>query len=210
MEVKKIGVVGCGLMGRGIVEVSAKAGYDVTVSEINQELLDKGMNAIKSSLAKAVEKGRSTEDEKNAILKRIKGTTNTQDFKDRDLVVEAAIENIELKKKIFKELDGICPPETILASNTSCLSVIDIASVTKRQPKVMGVHFFNPVPVMKLVELVRTITTVVTGHSKGSVSRQNERHALAPSMLAASYNSASIFFSPATNKNMASPKFFQT
>jgi 3-hydroxybutyryl-CoA dehydrogenase len=159
MEIKKVGVVGCGLMGRGIVEVSSKAGYDVIVSEINQELLDKGMAAIKTSFAKAVEKGRMTDADAKAALARIKGTTNTGDFKDRDIVVEAAVENMELKKKIFRELDSICPPETILASNTSCLSVIDIASVTKRQPKVMGVHFFNPVPVMKLVELVRTITT---------------------------------------------------
>lgn len=159
MEVKKVGVIGCGLMGRGIVEISAKAGFDVVVSEVNQELLDKGLASIKSSLSKAVEKGKSTEEEMNAALSRIKGTTNMEDHKDRDLVIEAVVENMDLKKKIFAELDKICQPETILATNTSCLSIIEMASVTKRQDKVLGMHFFNPVPVMKLLELVKTIST---------------------------------------------------
>ncbi len=159
MDIKKVGVVGCGLMGGGIVEVTAKAGYTVIVSEINQQLLDKGIAAINKSLSKAVERGKLTEEDKTSALQLIKGTVNMEDFKDCDLVIEAAVENMELKKKIFTDLDKICPQETILASNTSCLSVIDIAAVTQRQDKVLGIHFFNPVPLMKLVELVKTIST---------------------------------------------------
>jgi len=159
MAFKKIGVVGCGLMGRGIAEVSAKTGYDVVVSEINNELLNKGMSAINQSLAKAVEKGKMTEADKDKTLGKIKGTVDMQEFKDCDLVVEAAVENLDLKKKIFIELDSICQPGAILSTNTSCLSVMDLAAVTKRPDKVLGCHFFNPVPVMKLLELVETITT---------------------------------------------------
>ena len=159
MAFKKIGVVGCGLMGRGIAEVSAKTGYDVVVSEINRELLDKGMAAIKGSLAKAVEKGKLAQADMDKTLGKIKGTTDMTDFKDCDLVVEAAIENLELKKKIFIDLDRICAPGAVLSTNTSCLSVMDVAAVTRRTDKVLGCHFFNPVPVMKLLELVKTITT---------------------------------------------------
>jgi 3-hydroxybutyryl-CoA dehydrogenase len=159
MQIKKVGVVGCGLMGRGIVEVSARAGYNVIVSEINQQLLDKGLTAMDASLAKGVEKGKITEADKADAMGRIKGTVNVQDFKNCDLVIEAAIENLELKKKIFADLDKICAKDAILATNTSCLSVIDMAAVTQRQDKVLGMHFFNPVPVMKLLELVKTIAT---------------------------------------------------
>lgn len=159
MAFKKIGVVGCGLMGRGIAEVSAKAGYDVVASEINKELLDKGMAAVGQSLAKAVEKGKMTAADKDKVISKIKGTTDMNDFRDCDLVVEAAIENLELKKKIFIDLDRICSPTAVLSTNTSCLSVMDVAAVTKRQDKVLGCHFFNPVPVMQLLELVKTITT---------------------------------------------------
>ena len=159
MAIKKVGVVGCGLMGRGIAEVSARAGYDVVVSEINRELLDKGLGAVKGSLAKAVEKGKMAQDDANSLLARIKGTTDMVEFKDCDLVVEAAIENLDLKKKIFIDLDRICNPGAILSTNTSCLSVMDVAAVTKRPDKVLGCHFFNPVPLMKLLELVKTITT---------------------------------------------------
>lgn len=159
MALKKVGVVGNGLMGRGIVEVSAKAGYDVVVSEINQDLLDKGMAAINQSLSKAVEKGKLAADEKAKILGRIKGTTDTKNFGDCDLVVEAAVENMDIKKKIFVDLDKVCNPDCILSTNTSCLSVMDVAAVTKRPDKVVGCHFFNPVPVMALLELVKTITT---------------------------------------------------
>ncbi|RPJ63252.1 MAG: 3-hydroxybutyryl-CoA dehydrogenase [Dehalococcoidia bacterium] len=159
MAIKKIGVVGCGLMGRGIAEVSAKSGYDVVASEINKELLDKGMAAINQSLSKAVEKGKISESDKAAALGKIKGTIDMGDFKDCDLVVEAAIENMDLKKKIFVDLDKICKPDAILSTNTSCLSVMNVAAVTKRPDKVLGCHFFNPVPIMKLLELVKTITT---------------------------------------------------
>jgi 3-hydroxybutyryl-CoA dehydrogenase len=159
MAFKKIGVVGCGLMGRGIAEVSAKSGYDVVVSEINKELLSKGMSAIDQSLARAVEKGKMSAADKDKVMGRIKGTIDMQDFSDCDLIVEAAIENLDLKKKIFADLDRICTPSAILSTNTSCLSVTDVAAVTRRSDKVLGCHFFNPVPVMQLLELVKTITT---------------------------------------------------
>ena len=159
MEIKRVGVVGCGLMGRGIAEVSAKANYEVVVSEINQELLDKGLAAIDASLTKAVDKGKATDADKASALSRIKGTVSMDHFKDCDLVIEAAAENLELKKKIFADLDRICPTHAILATNTSCLSVLDMAMMTKRPDKVLGTHFFNPVPVMKALELVRTILT---------------------------------------------------
>lgn len=159
MAFNKIGVVGCGLMGRGIVEVSAKSGYAVVVSEINKELLDKGLKAIDQSLAKAVEKGKMAAADKDKAMGKIKGTVDMNDFKDCDLIVEAAIENLELKKKIFTDLDKICKPDAILSTNTSCLSVMDMAAVTRRPEKVLGCHFFNPVPVMQLLELVRTIST---------------------------------------------------
>lgn len=159
MEITKLGVIGCGQMGGGIVQVAAQAGYDVKVSEVNDDLLQKGLNVIKSNLSRNVEKARMTKDEMDATLQRIHGTTNTSDFSDRDLMIEAVIENIELKKKIFAELDKICSPNAILATNTSCLSIIDMAMMTKRADKVLGIHFFNPVPAMKLVEIVRTIAT---------------------------------------------------
>ncbi|MBI2848217.1 MAG: 3-hydroxybutyryl-CoA dehydrogenase [Chloroflexi bacterium] len=146
-------------MGRGIAEVSARAGYDVLISEINRELLDRGLAAINASLSRAVERGRATAQEKAAAESHIKGTTDVNDFRDCDLVIEAVIENLEVKKKVFADLDSICPPHAILASNTSCLSVMDMAAVTKRLDKVLGIHFMNPVPVMKLVELVKTIAT---------------------------------------------------
>lgn len=159
MEIKKVGVVGCGLMGSGIVEVCARAGYEVVVSEINDEFLQKGMDRINKSLSRAVSKGKATQEEMDAALARIKGTTDTADFAPCDLVIEAAIENMELKKQIFAELDGILRPEAIIGSNTSSLCITEMASATKRGDKVLGIHFFNPVPVMPLLELVRTILT---------------------------------------------------
>ena len=159
MEIKKVGVVGCGTMGAGIAQLCAQSGYQVVVSEINDELLNKGLASIDKVLARSVEKGRISQQDKDATMARIKGTTNTKDFSDCDLMVEAAIENLELKKKIFAELDGICPKDAILATNTSCLSIIDMAVATKRPDKVLGLHFFNPAPVMKLLEIVRTIAT---------------------------------------------------
>jgi len=159
MEIKRIGVVGCGAMGAGIVQVSAQAGYLVTVSEINEPLLNRGLGIIENYLAKDVSKQKITQADKDAIQTRIKGTTDMKDFAACDLVVEAVIEDMALKKKVFGDLDKICPPQTILASNSSCLSILDIAMTTGRPDKVMGIHFFNPVPMMKLVELVKTITT---------------------------------------------------
>ncbi|MEA2086076.1 MAG: 3-hydroxybutyryl-CoA dehydrogenase [Chloroflexota bacterium] len=156
---KKVGVVGCGTMGSGIVQLCAQSGYQVVVSEINDQFLNKGLASIDKVLTRIVDKGKISQADKDATQGRIKGTTNTGDFGDCDLVVEAAIENMDLKKKIIGELDGICRPDTILASNTSVLSVIDMAVVTKRMDKVLGLHFFNPVPVMKLLEIVRTIAT---------------------------------------------------
>jgi 3-hydroxybutyryl-CoA dehydrogenase len=159
MEIQKVGVIGCGQMGGGIVQTCAQAGFDVRVTEVNDTFLEKGMNNIKSVLSRNVEKGRMTKEEMEAVLGRIHGSTKTTDFADRDLVIEAVIENMDMKKKIFAELDKICPPSAILATNTSCLSIIDMAVMTKRADKVLGIHFFNPVPVMKLVEVVKTIAT---------------------------------------------------
>jgi 3-hydroxybutyryl-CoA dehydrogenase len=159
MEIKKVGVVGCGLMGCGIAQVCAQSGYQVVVSEVNEPLLNKGLASISSRLARDVEKGKLSPEDKDSALSRIKGTTNTKDFSDCDLVIEAILENTGLKKKVFAELDGICPKHAILATNTSCLSIIDIAMATTRPEKVLGLHFFSPVPVMKLLEIVRTIAT---------------------------------------------------
>ncbi|GAJ07839.1 unnamed protein product, partial [marine sediment metagenome] len=159
MEIKKVGVVGCGTMGSGIAQVSAQAGYQVVVSEINDELLTKGLASIEKVLTRSVEKGKLSQQDKDAALGRIKSTTNTKDFSDCDLVIEAAIENMDLKKKIFAELDEICPQDAILATNTSCLSIIDIAKMTSKPDKVLGMHFFNPAPVMRLLEIVKTVAT---------------------------------------------------
>jgi 3-hydroxybutyryl-CoA dehydrogenase len=159
MEIKKVGVVGCGSMGAGIAQLCAQSGFAVVVSEINDELLKRGLGFIDKTLARSVEKGKLSQADKDAVTGRIKGTTSTKDFADCDLMIEAAIENLDLKKKIFAELDGICPKQTILATNTSCLSIIDMAVVTKRADKVVGLHFFNPAPIMKLLEIVKTIAT---------------------------------------------------
>ncbi|MFC1873967.1 3-hydroxyacyl-CoA dehydrogenase family protein [Chloroflexota bacterium] len=159
MQIKKVGVIGCGIMGGGIAQVCAQSGYDVIASEINEELLNKGLAAINANLSRNVEKEKMTQQEKDATLGRLKGTTSMQDFSDRDLVIEAVVENMDLKKKLFTDLDKICPPNAILATNTSCLSIIDMATQTSRPDKVLGLHFMNPVPVMKLIEIVRTIAT---------------------------------------------------
>ena len=159
MEVKKIGVVGCGLMGAGITQVCARAGYSVVVSDINDELLNKGLASINSRLGRQVEKGKLSQQDKDTTMARIKGTTNTKDFSDCDLVIEAVDEDIDLKKKVFAQLDKVCPEHTILGSNTSCLSITDMAVATKRPEKVLGIHFHNPAPVMELLELAKTIVT---------------------------------------------------
>jgi len=159
MKIEKVGVIGCGQMGSGIVEVVAKAGYDVVVREVNQELMDRGMARIRKSLDRAVAKGRLAEAERDAALARITPTTSLEELKDRDLVIEAVVEQKELKMDLFRELDGICPPETIFCTNTSSLVVTELAMATSRQDRFACLHFLNPVQVMKLVEVVRTILT---------------------------------------------------
>ena len=159
MEIQKVGVVGCGLMGSGIVEVCARAGYEVLVREVNDELLDTGLARVRKSLARAVARGKVSQAQADQALALVHGTLNLADFSDCDLVVEAAIENMAVKKEIFATLDGILPAHAILASNTSSLCITEMASSTKRGDKVLGIHFFNPVPVMPLIEFVRTILT---------------------------------------------------
>ena len=159
MEIRKVGVVGCETMGHGIATVCAQSGYQVVVSEINEEKLKKGLDLIDSFLSNGVEKEKITQQDKDTTMARIKGTTDTKDFGDCDLIVEAITENLDLKKNIFAELDQICPEYTIMATNTSCLSIIDIAMATSRPDKVLGLHFMNPVPIMKLLEIVRPIAT---------------------------------------------------
>ncbi len=157
--IKKVGVVGCGQMGSGITQVSAQAGYQVVVNEATEEFLAKGIKGITKQLDKAIEKGKLDQAGKEKVLGNIKGTTEFAPFADCDIVIEAVTENMGMKKEIFKELDKICKAEAILASNTSSLPVGDLASVTKRRDKFLGLHFFNPVQVMKLVEVVKTIDT---------------------------------------------------
>ncbi|MBI2854793.1 MAG: 3-hydroxybutyryl-CoA dehydrogenase [Chloroflexi bacterium] len=159
MPVMNIGVVGCGQMGSGIAEVCARAGYQVTVSEVNQQFLDRGLASIKASLSRAVDKGKMSATDKDAALGRLKGVVGLEAFTDRDLIIEAVVENMQEKKRVFGALDKICPPGAILASNTSCLSVTEMAMATRRPDKVLGMHFFNPVPIMKPVEIVGTILT---------------------------------------------------
>ena len=157
MEIKKVGVVGCGTMGSGLAIAAAQAGYEIIVSEASEELLKKGLASISLWFSKGVEKGKLTDKDKDKILSRIKGTVDLKDMGNCQIIIEAAFENLALKKEIFKKLDDVCIPETILASNTTCLSIIDIAGVTKRPEKVIGMHFFNPPQTMKLVEIVRSI-----------------------------------------------------
>src|SRR4030066_469083 len=159
MEIKTAGVVGAGLMGSGIAQTMAQSGFQTIISEINQQLLDKGLGMIKNNLSNAVAKGKIQQADMDAVVGRSKGTTNVKDFKDCDLIVEAAVENMDLKKKIFAELDQICPPHTSIGTNSSSLSIIDLAVATKRPEKILGLHFFNPFPVMKLLEIVKTIVT---------------------------------------------------
>ena len=159
MDINNVGVIGCGVMGGGIVQVCAQSGYEVTVLEINNELLNKGLNAIKSTLSKSMSKGQLSQEDCEAVIGRIKGTTEARDFGHCDLVIEASSENMDLKKRLFAEVDRVCPEHTILATNTSCLSVIEIAMATSRPEKVISLHFMNPAPVMKLLEVVRTVAT---------------------------------------------------
>ncbi|MGD9589652.1 MAG: 3-hydroxybutyryl-CoA dehydrogenase [Pyrinomonadaceae bacterium] len=154
-----IGVIGAGTMGNGIAQTAASAGYGVVMCDINLEFVDRGLANISKSLDRFVKKETITEDQKSEILGRIKTTTDLDDLKDCGLIVEAATENFEIKKGIFEKLDSLCGPEAILSSNTSSISITKIAAATKRPDKVIGMHFFNPVPLMKLVEVIRGIAT---------------------------------------------------
>src|SRR6056297_50251 len=155
----KILVLGAGTMGSGIAQTFAQSGYEVIIRDIDDEYVKKGIAGIDKNLSRRIKKKRLTEEEKTEIVEMISGTTDIKYAEDVDLVVEAAVENMDIKKKIFAELDEICKPETILASNTSSLSITEIASSTMRPEKVIGMHFFNPVPVMKLVEVIKGIAT---------------------------------------------------
>lgn len=157
MEVKKIGVAGFGLMGGGIVQVSAQAGYDVVVLETKEEYLEKGFKVIEKNLAKAVAKNKLSDAEAGFIQARITGTTDIKELASCDFIIEAIIENLELKQELFSELDKLCPAHTIFASNTSSMQIIEMAAATNRPEQFVGMHFFNPVPLMKLVEIIRTI-----------------------------------------------------
>jgi 3-hydroxybutyryl-CoA dehydrogenase len=156
---KRVGVVGCGLMGSGIVHVSAQAGIDTIVREVDQPTLDKGLGRIKKFLEDGVAKGKATAEDKDKILSKIKGTTKLEDLSGCDLVVEAVVENIAAKREVFSTLDKALGPDAVLASNTSSLSITEIAATTTRPERVLGLHFFNPVPLMKLVEIIRALPT---------------------------------------------------
>ncbi|MFC5604912.1 3-hydroxybutyryl-CoA dehydrogenase [Sporosarcina koreensis] len=159
MEIKKVMVIGAGQMGGGIAQVCAQAGFDVKLNDIKEESYEKGLAVIAKNLSRNVEKGRMTEDEKSEVLGRITKSLDLQDAHDVDIVIEAAIENMEIKKSIFAKLDGIAPKHAILATNTSSLPITEIAAVTNRPQNVIGMHYMNPVPVMKLVEIIRGLAT---------------------------------------------------
>jgi len=161
MEIRKVGVLGCGLMGAGIAQVAATAGFETVVKEVSDELIAKGFGGIEKSLAKFAEKGTITGDQQLAIRGRLSGTTSFGQLADCDIIIEAIIENLEEKRSTYRQLDGLCKPETIFASNTSSLSITEMMTATspERQQRFIGMHFFNPVPLMKLVEVVKTILT---------------------------------------------------
>ncbi len=159
MTIQKVGVVGCGLMGSGIAQVAAAAGFHTVVREVSGEIVEKGLKNIDKNLARLVEKGALDESKKAEIRGRLKGTTALEDLKDCDVVIEAIIEQLPAKRELFSALDGLCPAATIFASNTSSLTITEIATATKRPERFVGLHFFNPVPVMKLVEVIRGLAT---------------------------------------------------
>lgn len=159
MGIQKVMVIGAGQMGSGIAQVCAQAGFDVKLNDIKQKFFDRGLGVITKNLSRDVEKGRKTEDEKAAVLGRISMSLDLQDASDVDIIIEAAVENMEIKQSIFKQLDGIAPAHAILATNTSSLPITEIAAVTNRPEQVIGMHFMNPVPVMKLVEIIRGLAT---------------------------------------------------
>ncbi|HJX27800.1 MAG TPA: 3-hydroxybutyryl-CoA dehydrogenase [Thermoanaerobaculia bacterium] len=159
MEIRKVGVLGCGLMGSGIAEVAARAGYDTVVREVSEEVVDKGLKKIHGSLAKAVEKGKMTSEDRDLAVGRLSGVVGLEALADCDLVVEAIVENLDEKRKTFSTLDEVVKKDAIFASNTSSLTITQMAMFTRRPDQFVGLHFFNPVPVMKLVEVVRTLLT---------------------------------------------------
>ena len=159
MAIQKVGVVGCGLMGSGIAQVCAQAGFTTVVREVSPDIVDKGLKGIEKNLARLVEKGTLIDAQKAEIRGRLTGTIALEDLKDCDLVVEAIIEQLPAKRDLFAKLDSVCPSSAIFASNTSSLTITEISTATKRPERFVGLHFFNPVPVMKLVEVVRTIAT---------------------------------------------------
>jgi 3-hydroxybutyryl-CoA dehydrogenase len=159
MEIRKVGVVGCGLMGSGIAEVCARSGYDTLVREVSDDLLNKGLRRLEQSMNTAVERQKLAAEDRDAARARLRGTTQFEDLADRDLVIEAVTEDEQIKKDTFTRLDQVCPPHAILASNTSSIPIIQMANATQRPDKVLGMHFMNPVPVMKLIEFVRALTT---------------------------------------------------
>ena len=161
MAIEKVGVVGCGLMGSGIAQIAAQAGCLVVVREVNEERLNKGLQSIEKSLNKFVEKGTLSAADRDATRARLRGTTQLEDLKDSDLIVEAIIEQLPEKRELYSALDKLCGKQTIFASNTSSLSITEMAVFTKRPERFIGLHFFNPVPLMKLVEVIRTIATDV-------------------------------------------------
>lgn len=159
MPIRKVGVVGCGLMGGGIAQVSAQAGFTTVVREVSPPILEKGLGAIRKFLQGGVEKGKLSAADMEKTLANLTGTVELKDLADCDLVVEAAVENLGLKKELFAELDKACSPKTVLASNTSSLSITELSTATRRPERFLGLHFFNPVPLMKLVEVVKTLQT---------------------------------------------------
>jgi 3-hydroxybutyryl-CoA dehydrogenase len=156
---KRVGVVGCGLMGSGIAQVAAASGIETLVLEMNEELLKKGLESIEKNLNRAVDKEKISEDDRDAVLGRLTGVGSVEDLKDCDLIIEAIVEDIGAKTELFGELDGLCPDSTIFSSNTSSLTITEMAAATDRPDRFIGLHFFNPVPVMKLVEVVRSPAT---------------------------------------------------
>ena len=177
-EIKRVGVLGCGLMGSGIAQVAASAGYETIVREVSNEIIQKGKAGIEKSLAKFVEKGKLAADARDASLQRLTFTTNTSALKGCDIVIEAVTEDLDLKNALWKELDALCGPATIFASNTSSLTIAAMAAATRRADRFVGLHFFNPVPLMPLVEVVRTVTT--SEETFGGRSRSPSRSARPP------------------------------
>jgi 3-hydroxybutyryl-CoA dehydrogenase len=159
MAIEKVGVVGCGLMGSGIAQIAAQAGCQVTVREVNTAVLEKGLQSVDKNLQRLLDKGTLAAADRDQVRGRLHGTTNLEDLKDCDLVIEAIIEQLPAKRELWTALDKICPKHTIFASNTSSLSITEMATFTERPDRFLGLHFFNPVPVMKLVEVIRTIAT---------------------------------------------------